>query len=389
MTRDLRGATASELDDVLHFLSGRMGAPREFFDSRFQTCPPADPQDSRIAVLEGEIVSHARVYRRDMRLRGAVVPAGHLAEVLTHPNHRREGHGRAVLRDCIQYIRRLGYPLSCVWTGATQFYCCEDWVRFPLVTTTLQVPYWKATVPGDVRVRKYRRGDDDAAVAAIHAAYNASRNLAAVRGSDYWRLHYSWIRCDHDDGFLIAERGGEPVGYCRAGTGQVVEYGVLPGHEDAGTALVDAQVRRAGSTQTLQFDLPVDETVITRHPLLRYSRSINELMLMRVIDLERILGIALETSAERLEDCEVRDGHTIAMEVLGQRCGIRFGAGGATAQALTGATVVTPLPQGEFLKLIFGSHVEKDLSGFASGDQDLLRRLFPSDGPVWWRPDAL
>ena len=389
MRREVRGATTAELDDVLAFLEGRMGAAREFFDSRFQTCPPAQPQDSRIAVVDGKMVSHARVYRRNMRLRGSVIAAGHLAEVLTHPDHRREGHGRAVLRDCVEHIRRLGFPLSCVWTGATQFYCCEGWVRFPLVSTSLQIPSWKARTPAGVRVRKYRRGHDDATVAEIHAEYNRHRNLSAVRDADYWRLHYSWIRCDAEDGFLIAERDGKPVGYCRAGTAQVIEYGVLPGHDDAGVALIDAQVRRAGSAQTLPLDLPVDETLITQQPQLRYSCSVNELMLMRVVDVQGVLESALETSSDRLRGVEIDEGHTIAIEVLGQRCAIVFRGGCAGAEPLPPGGSATPLAQPEFFRLIFGSHLEKNLGGFPDEDQRLLRKLFPPDGPVWWRPDSL
>jgi len=391
MERTVRGATEELLEKVLEYIDGRMGAPREYFESRFRTCPPARPEDSRIVLVGDQIVSHIRVYRRDMRLRGSVVPSGHLAEVSTHPDFRRQGHGRALLKDCIQYIRSLGFPLSCVWSGVTEFYACEDWVRFPLISTWLNLSRWHCELPPDAKVRRYERGRDDAAVAEIYEEYSRNRNLSAVRDAEYWRLHYSWRKGEEEDGFLIAERAGHAVAYCRARRAGMMEYGVREGHEDAGVALVDALVRRERPYNTAQLDLalPADETLITSDPQRRYKLSVNESLMMRVIDLKGVLDVALATSEARLKEIGFTATHTIAVEVLGQKCAIRFKNGRATAEPLPESATATPLAQTEFFKLIFGSNFEKDLSNFSREDRHLLNDLFPPDGPIYWRADVV
>lgn len=391
MEPEARGAAREELDKVLDHVGGGMGAPREYFASRFDTCPPATTESSRIVMVDGRVVSHIRVYRRDLRLRGGVIASGHLSEVSTHPDFRRRGFGRALLKDSARYIASQGWPLACVWSGVTQFYSCEDWVRFPLIATSLYTPLWTLTPPPDVRVRRYRRGQDDPAVAEIYEEYNRKRNLCAVRDAEYWRLHYSWIRGEEEDGFLIAEKQGLPVGYCRAAHAKMTEYGVRDGHDNAGVALVDALIRRDRKQKAdrLAMLLPADETLITAQPQLRYDLSLTESLMLRVIDLKALLDVALETSPARLRGIDLTETRVISIEVLDQKCALRLQDGRATAEALPATARATPLAQTEFFKLIFGATIEKDLSAFARGDRHLLNDLFPPDGPVYWRADVL
>ena len=273
-------------------------------------------------------------------------------------------------------------------TGAHEFYTCEHWVRFPLIATTLYLSHWRCQAPPDVTVRRYRRGDDDRAVADIHEEYNQSHNLSAVRDAEYWRLHHSWMRGEEEDGFLVAEREGQPVGYCRAAHGTMIEYGVRAGHHDVGVALVDALVRRERCRRAdhLQMTLPADETVITSDPQRRYTRTINEHMHLRVIDLKGILDVALRTAGDRVESVGSR---TIAIEVLGQKCAIQCTRDRASVEALPDTAEPTPLEQTEFFKLVFGATMDKDLSAFSREDRALLHDLFPSDGPVYWRADVV
>ena len=389
-TRAVRGAADVEIGRVLDFLEGRMGA-REFFESRFRTCPPTRAEASRLVWLGDRIVSHARVYRRDLRLRGAVIPSGHLAEVCTHEDFRRQGHGRALLQDCAEFIRSQAWPVACVYSGVGHFYACEDWVPFPLVRTSVATAHWQVRPAPDVHVRRYERGRDDDAVAQIYNEYNQARNLSALRDAEYWRLHYSWIVEEDQIGFLIAEKRGAPVGYCRCFRGALCEYGVRPGHDDAGIALIDACVRRAriSALEQLRLTLPVDEAVVTALSGVGCSTVRDGLMHLRVVDLKGILDIALQTSGDRLRDCGCPRQHTIALEVLGQKCLIRFSRSGAEAECLPAAAPATRLAQTEFLKLVFGARLEADLSAFSPDDRLLLTGLFPADGPVYWYADVV
>jgi len=392
MERIVRGAQPDEMDKVLDFCGELFGASRTYFEARFRTCPPANPADSRVAMVGDRIASHIRIYRRELRLRGTSVPGGCLSEVMSHPDFRRQGHGGAVIRDCMHYIRSLGYPIALVSSGVNEFYCSADMVRFPQIATTLAIPQWRVALPPDVRVRRYERGGaDDKAVAEIYEEYNRRRNLSVVRDAEYWRLHYSWIRHEAEDGFLIAERDGSPVGYCRATNAALSELGLRDGHHDAGLALVDAMVQRAAKLKesTLGILLPANETLITQFPRLRYKRELSEHIMLRVIDLKALLDAALETAAERLSAVGRTGTHTLALEVLGQKCAIHVEKGQASAESLPETAAATPLAQKEFLKLVFGATLEKDLAAFTPEEQRLLRDLFPPDGPVCWRADVL
>lgn len=81
----------------------------------------------------GRLVSHAGILERDAMLDGRPVRIAGLAEMLTHPEYRRQGYGGAALREAARFMRdELQSPfalLVCPLT-AIPFYTALGWYRF-------------------------------------------------------------------------------------------------------------------------------------------------------------------------------------------------------------------------------------------------------------------
>ena len=83
-----------------------------------------EPDDAgcKVSVLDGEqAVAMLRVIRLTMRLREALVPMAGIADVRTHPAHRRQGHARRLFAATLEYMRRERYAVSLLF-GISDFY---------------------------------------------------------------------------------------------------------------------------------------------------------------------------------------------------------------------------------------------------------------------------
>ena len=66
-----------------------------------------------ISVLAGgQPVSRLRVIEYDMRLAGAWVKMGGIADVVTHPLHRGQGYAARLLRATVEWMHEQRYPIS-------------------------------------------------------------------------------------------------------------------------------------------------------------------------------------------------------------------------------------------------------------------------------------
>lgn len=94
----------------------------------------ADPEwDICIRADTGMLVAHAGILERDALLDGSPVRIGGIAEVLTHPAHRRRGYGAAALRESERIMRdelRTAFALLVCPEKVTPFYGPLGWQRF-------------------------------------------------------------------------------------------------------------------------------------------------------------------------------------------------------------------------------------------------------------------
>ena len=85
-----------------------------------------DPYDraenTRVLLVEDEVVAVVHVAERTAYACGETVPFGFIAMVATHPKHRRKGYAGRLLRDAEEYMRSRGFCYA-LMLGAYRYYC--------------------------------------------------------------------------------------------------------------------------------------------------------------------------------------------------------------------------------------------------------------------------
>ncbi|MER6141019.1 mycothiol synthase [Streptomyces sparsogenes] len=188
----------------------------------------------------GELVGYAQLEDTDP----VEAPA---AELVVHPAHRGQGHGRAL---GVTLLRESGKRLR-VWAhgghssarhlaqvlGLTLFRELRQ-MRRPLgPLDTLDIP--EPVLPEGVTVRTFRPGEDeDAWVAANAAAFAHHPEQGSLTRRDLEdRMGEPWF---DPEGFFLAERGGEIVGFhwtkvhAQERLGEVYVVGVRPDAQGGG-----------------------------------------------------------------------------------------------------------------------------------------------------------
>ncbi|MGW2189649.1 mycothiol synthase [Streptomyces sp. NPDC001667] len=168
-------------------------------------------------------------------------PAG---ELVVHPSRRGRGHGRALgsalLAESGKRLRiwaHGGHPAArhlAQVLGLSLFRELRQ-MRRPLAGLDLPDP----VLPEGVTVRTFRPGEDDAAWLALNAAafaHHPEQGSLTQRDLDD-RKAADWF---DPEGFFLAERGGEIVGFhwtkihAAEGLGEVYVLGVRPGVQGGG-----------------------------------------------------------------------------------------------------------------------------------------------------------
>lgn len=79
--------------------------------------------------LDGKILAHASVVRRELHVGGRRVRTGYVEAVATHPDQQGRGLGTRVMRDVTSYIQER-FELGALGTGSHHFYERLGWLRW-------------------------------------------------------------------------------------------------------------------------------------------------------------------------------------------------------------------------------------------------------------------
>ena len=393
MATEIRGARADEMDEVLDMVPRVMGATREYFAAAYRNDPWGRPEHSRIVKQDGRIVSHIRLYDRWQRVGPAPVHVGCVGDVCTLPDHRKQGYCRALLEDALRYWDDHDYDLSMIVSGVGVYAAC-GWV--PLAEEEFElsaVDHHERARSRQYQVRRFVRGEDLTAVAAVYAQFNRERSLTTVRRSDYWERHFSWISGEIEEAFLVAERDGQIVAYlrCKRGGSHLVvsEFCAQTGHEPAAVELLDAALTFAAKRryEGIRGHLPAD------HPALEAARQRSgfathptSVLLFRLVNLRRLLARLQPLLAERARAAPLEAA--ISLSVGDQQAGLRVRPGSIEAGAPEGSPI--ELSPTLFFGLLFGAvPPEEALADLPSEASHVLAGLFPAGAPGYWRTDVV
>ena len=222
---------------------------------------------TRVAEVDGRIVSHVRIFERQMRVRDVTVRVGGIGSVATYPEYEGRGFATALLRDAIERMEGAGHALSFLFTGLLSFYGRLGWRVIPQTIHTAQPEEVSGvSAAGGTSVRPFTSGDLPA-VARVYRRATEGKTGAVVRSERYWRDHMTWVR-DDPEGFLVAEARGRVVAYVRSYVEidnhlHLLEGEALPGAEGA-LAVLLAELGRLAVRRGLT---PVRGVIPAGHPL--------------------------------------------------------------------------------------------------------------------------
>ena len=355
-------------------------------------------------LLEGKHVSGLIINDLQMRIGRAVVHMGGIGGVHTEREHRMKGYARRVLEYSNRYMLERGYDVSLLF-GIPNFYqkfgfaCCLPVYRLTL--TTRRAEEARASVPGDLKVRRARKGDFGR-IRTIYNRHFARRTGTVVRPASWsgFRMGSAW--------------GTKTITLVAADAqGRILSYAGFDDREDALTvfevageartypALLSALAREAvrRRVENLTFLLPPDD------PFSIYSRRFGGSMqinrpyggggMLRVINLPTLMEKLTPELTARLRDSgrsAERTSFVLRTDIGAVTVTVEEGEVRTSPADSAGRRPTAHIPQHRLSQLLFGFRTVADVAQepevrIPAAVVDLLEVLFPLHWAHVSRPD--
>ena len=287
---EFRTIASHERDAVLDLLAHWLN-DRAFFARYFHHDPTFRDDLCFVAVDRGRIVSTLQVFRKQMRLHGAVVQVAGVGNVFTAAEYRERGLASELLTRAIAAMDEHRFDLSMLFATRLVFYGRHGWQSH--VRHLVFIEPAAVAPTGEYDIAPFAQSDLDA-VMHIYDTYAAGLSGSTVRDRRYWLGQLRYAGNPHED-FLVARDSGEVVAYAR-GTllydfYVIMEHACLPGHEDALAELVcrlhgTEAVAAPGTITQLTIAAAVQERLRNRGLTLRNVEDV--FWMWRIISEERL-----------------------------------------------------------------------------------------------------
>jgi predicted acetyltransferase len=223
---EIRGCrTRAELELVVDLLDRAFAkTEREYFERHVLRDPTLQPEDTRILLRDGTIVSSVQIFPRALWIDGRQVRFGGIGNVGTDPGARKGGFASMVMWDALARLRDRRIPMAVLTTTINAYY-----ERFGFRTVEREL-FTLTDISGSMApgVRVFQRERDLASVRTIYEAYNCAGVGPLVRDDVYWNGQFDFCGEDSDK-FLVLEGGGRINAYLRAavqkGNLHILEFG--------------------------------------------------------------------------------------------------------------------------------------------------------------------
>jgi predicted N-acetyltransferase YhbS len=297
----LRAARRDDLPAVYDLLETAFPeARRQLFVALTEADSTFRLRHARVAVRDGHIIGHVRIFARRMRVRGVPLPAGGIGSVATHPDAQHRGIASMLMRDAVDQMRRDGVAVSFLFTGIPGFYERLGYriVREPSFTANAAEAAALAA-PSMYDMRPATEADVPRLV-ALHRAATIDTTGSVCRTRRQWRDAQSWLAEAPQESF-VAELHGRIVAYvrtrCRTYGHEIMELQHRPGHADAVAPLVAASARIALAHGELLVALAPDghqlAVTLATLPSTRSTTDVRYPMMMRIVSLDATLRALL------------------------------------------------------------------------------------------------
>lgn len=360
----------------------------------------------RIIRQEGRIASHVCFVPRPMRIGSAVIRAGTIGYVATHPAYRGRGLARVLTNHWTSETTAQGYHLAYVH-GIPDFYEKFGY-RHAFFDDGRDSAVWLdlaglPTQEAGLRVRPYQE-QDLSAVMRFYEEDNQTRSGSLVRSEAYWRWLLSglegrgWVR--REDMIVVEGNDCRVAGYAMvnlADWDRFTLWEVAAEGRDAMVALLNELARRArrAGVDRLYLRAPLD------HPFVAFCVSLGAQTagyswgvygrLLNVAGLFQAIGPELEA---RLARSPLRGWTgTLRLETDVGTATLPFVKGGLQPDGMPAPVRIARMPQSGLVRLVTGYNDVTALSGrqgvaIDRADWPLLRALFPKGCPYIWAADS-
>lgn len=90
----------------------------------------SDAASFQVLAANGRVVGVARIWKQTLRTGIGAVVKGDVGQVSVHPDYQGRGHGSALMRHCVKWMRENGIDISRLG-GLARFYSRFGWEQFP------------------------------------------------------------------------------------------------------------------------------------------------------------------------------------------------------------------------------------------------------------------
>ncbi|GEM_PF-1470044 len=415
----IRGVeSSSDVDAVCDLIAGafevRPGAGVSYsrtYRALMEGDGAVTPDCSRVAEQEGEVVGHALVIPRQMGVCGIPVPAGVVAFVAVRQDARGQGIGMALVEDATRLMRARGALISHL-AGTPAFYRRFGYVEAYRRGAGRMRLEDLAAHRGGVSMREAGTVD----CGALHRLFereNAGRTGCVLRDAGQW----AWqLRANHPGGYaacneglvgfraersdcLVAERGGEVVGYLRlmSGPGRTLAHeGAAVDGEAAAALLAHAgEVARGVQAGEVELSISPDGSLWrwAAGQGATFLEGLDPEALARTLNAPALLKRLTPVLAERVRRSGMR-GRSVRLliETEGDRVALLVTPEGVTAGTATeGVDWQVTLPEIGLTQMVFGTRDYAAVIGGREGaDRGLVEwiaTLFPAQRPYIYLSD--
>ena len=403
---EIRGIRESELAEMID-LQCQVFRPdgQERYQQYVRTDPSYRYDQSRVVVVNGQIVSTLRVWEREMRIGSVSVPMGGIGGVGTHPDHQGAGYATALMKDTITYMQAVGYDIGVLFSAIPcAFYRKLGWASVPLagfrVTRRVSVGLGE-TDWGVVPFDEERDLED---CIALYDQHNAQQSGSLVRVRSYWESGPARLREILPT--VVARHGDRFGGYLNFQVGEksanILEVAYDRTQPQALTALVShlLQVCEREDVEELHGDIP------HRHPMVNLLvegtagdtfLTGNSAMMLYATNLPDLFQRLLPELQARLNTANQKvTPASICFAINDQEVGLRLQDDGTlqTFDSDEGA-IRLALPEHLFWRALLGESSWPQLEptlyqGGITVDAEistLLSVLFPQQEVIFWGPD--
>ena len=200
MNLHLRGLEPTEFPDQLYELLHACfkGSDESKIFQRLHFERPYDIPSweySRVGTLDGNLVSHAGIWKFDLQLTpGIVLKSGGIRDVCTDPEQQKKGYGHQVLQDACKFMEQEELQFSVLYAGPKKFYRALGWYdglpsyAVEIDAETFSQNIKELNIDVNLSIKQLESYDDKIAdkLRDIRKKTNYDLNFIVIRDKDYF-----------------------------------------------------------------------------------------------------------------------------------------------------------------------------------------------------------